>query len=51
MTQANLAIKSLIPQINSNRDLREGKTIKDIWATLSLIVQLIVVLAPCMGLP
>lgn len=49
-THASLAIKSLIPQINSNRELRDGKMIKHIWATLSSIGQLIVGLAPCMGL-
>lgn len=34
-----MAMKSLIPHANSNRDLGDWQTIKDIQASLSLIVK------------
>ena len=37
--QANLAIKRLNPKLVSNGELHDWQTIKDIQATLSLIVQ------------
>lgn len=48
--QANLVIRILIPQLDSNGDLHDWLTIKDIQATLSLIVQPTVVLDALHGL-